>query len=345
LKIIIKIMTKILVTGGTGYIGSHTVVELQAAGYECLIVDNLSNSKLETLDLIEKISGQRPLFVRLDLRHKKELADFLEENQDIVAVIHFAGAKSVGESVTNPLKYYENNVGASVNLLQALQAAGVKNLIFSSTAAVYGEAEKIPVDETTPIQKPSSPYGNTKKMIEEIIYDVCVADEDFQAIALRYFNVAGAHESALIGELPSGIPANLVPFITQSAIGKLPPIKVFGNDYPTTDGYGVRDYIHVVDLARAHVAALRRLLEKENEMNWEFYNLGTGRGNSVKEVIDAFEKVNDVKLAYEIAERRPGDIAEIFTKTDLANEKLQWQAERNLEDILKSAWKWEKTLR
>lgn len=338
-------MNKILITGGTGYIGSHTVVELQQAGFDCLIIDNLSNSKLETLDRIEKITGKRPAFVRLDLRNKEDLNRFFGENKDIDAVIHFAGAKSVGESVSDPLKYYENNVGASVNLFQVMQAVGIKNLIFSSTAAVYGEAETIPVDENTTIQKPSSPYGNTKKIIEEIIQDLTIADANFQAIALRYFNVAGAHESTLIGELPSGVPANLVPFITQSAIGKLPPLKVFGNDYPTSDGYGVRDYIHVVDLARAHVAALQRLLQKENEVNWEVYNLGTGRGNSVKEVIDTFEKVNDVKLNYEIVARRPGDIAEIFTKTDLANEKLQWRAEKNIEDILRSAWEWEQALR
>lgn len=335
----------ILITGGTGYIGSHTVVELQQAGFTCVIVDNLSNSKIETLDRIEAITGVRPLFCRLDLRNQKEVNDFLGENKNIDAVIHFAGAKAVGESVVDPLKYYENNVSATVNLLQGMRANGINNIIFSSTAAVYGEPEIIPVTENSPVQLPSSPYGNTKKIIEEIIRDVTVAESDFRAVLLRYFNVAGAHDSVLIGEIPTGVPANLVPFITQTAIGIREELKVFGNDYKTKDGYGVRDYIHVVDLARAHVAALLRLIENKNEKNLEIYNLGTGQGNSVKEVIDIFEKISGLKLNYKIVERRAGDIAEIYTKTDLANEKLKWRAERGIEEMIESAWRWERKLR
>jgi len=338
-------MKKVLVTGGTGYIGSHTVVELQQAGFECVIVDNLSNSKIETLDRIEKITGVRPLFLRLDLRDKKSVLDFFRDNTDIEAVIHFAAAKAVGESVADPLKYYENNVGSTINLLKAMRENGIGNFIFSSTAAVYGEPEKVPVDENSLIQKPSSPYGNAKKIVEEIVEDLCFSDKDFNSIVLRYFNAAGAHDSGLIGEVPTGVPANLVPFITQTGIGIREELLVFGDDYNTKDGFGVRDYIHVVDLARAHVAALQRLLENKNEKNLEIYNLGTGKGNSVKEVIDVFEKVSGVKLNYKIVARRPGDIAEIYTKTDLANDKLGWRAEKGIEEMIKSAWEWERKLR
>lgn len=336
---------KILVTGGTGYIGSHTVVELQQQGFECIILDNLSNSQIETLDRIKEITGKRPEFFELDLRDKEALEKFFSKNKEIEAVIHFAAAKAVGESVENPLKYYENNVGATVNLLQELRKNDISNFIFSSTAAVYGEPDSVPVDETSPIKKASSPYGNTKKIMEEVIRDLCFADKGFASIVLRYFNAAGAHDSGLIGEVPTGTPANLVPFVTQTAIGKQEELKVFGNDYETADGFGVRDYIHVVDLARAHVKSLERLLNRANENNLEIYNLGTGQGNSVKEVIDIFEKISGVKLNYSITDRRPGDIAEIYTKTDLANEKLDWRAEKNIEDMLRSAWEWEQALR
>ena len=338
-------MKKILVTGGTGYIGSHTVVELQAQGFECLIVDNLSNSRIETLEGIEKISGKRPEFVKLDLRDKKSVFEFFAGNKDIEAVIHFAAAKAVGESVTDPLKYYENNVVSTVNLLQAMQENKINNIIFSSTAAVYGKPEEMPVSEETPIQEACSPYGNAKIIVEEIIRDVAVSDKNFKSILLRYFNAAGAHDSGLVGEVPSGIPANLIPFITQTAIGARDELKVFGNDYDTKDGYGVRDYIHVVDLAKAHVASLQRMISGDIEKNLEIYNLGTGQGNSVKEVIDLFEKISGTKLKYSVTDRRTGDIAEIYAKTDLANEKLNWKAEKNIKDMLRSAWEWEKALR
>ena len=337
-------MKKILVTGGAGYIGSHTVVVLHQKGFDCVILDNLSNSQIESLDRIEKITGKRPEFFELDLCDKVALEKFFEKNKEIEAVIHFAAAKAVGESVEKPLKYYENNVGATINLLQELRKNNISNFIFSSSASVYGEPDVIPVNEDSPIKQASSPYGNTKKIMEEVIRDLCLADKGFASIVLRYFNVAGAHDSGLLGEVPSGVPANLIPFVTQTAIGKQAELKVFGDDYETQDGFGVRDYIHVVDLARAHVKSLERLLNRTNENNLEIYNLGTGQGNSVKEVIDVFEKVSGEKLNYKIVARRPGDIAEIYTETKLANEKLAWQAEKNLEDMLRSAWEWEKIL-
>lgn len=337
-------MNKILVTGGTGYIGSHATVELQKAGFKVVIVDNLSNSKIEVLDRITQITGVRPEFSEFDLRDQERLKFFFNRHRDIVAAVHFAAVKAVGESAENPLKYYDNNVSSSICLLKQLREAGVHNLVFSSTAAVYGQANRLPVTETSPIQTPSSPYGNTKKIIEEIISDVARADEKFKSIILRYFNVVGAHESVLIGELPLGEPANLVPYITQTAIGLRPELKIFGCDYNTRDGFGVRDYIHVVDLARAHVLAVKRLLDKKSESNREIFNLGTGRGYSVKEVVDTFEKVNGVKINYRIIDRRPGDISEIYTLPDLAKRVLGWRAEYGLEEMLVSAWEWEKAL-
>ena len=335
---------KILVTGGLGFIGSHTVVELQNEGFEVIAVDNLSNSSIEVVDGIERITGKKPIFEKLELRDKKAVQDFFKKYEDIAGVIHFAASKAVGESVENPLLYYENNINTLVYLLQELQQKENSNFIFSSSCTVYGQAENMPITENASIQAAMSPYGNTKQIGEEIISDVAKVT-NINAILLRYFNPIGAHSSAEIGELPLGVPQNLVPFITQTAMGLREKLSVFGSDYPTPDGTAIRDYIHVVDLAKAHVVALKRLLDKKNIDKVETFNLGTGTGSSVLEVITAFEKVSDKKLNYQIVGRREGDIVEAYANTDKANEVLGWKAQSSLEESLASAWKWELKIR
>ena len=335
---------KILVTGGLGFIGSHTVVELQNEGFDVIAVDNLSNSSLEVVDGIERITGKKPIFEKLELRDKKAVQDFFKKHQNIAGVIHFAASKAVGESVENPLLYYENNISTLVYLLQELEQKESSNFIFSSSCTVYGQAENMPITENAAVQTAMSPYGNTKQIGEEIITDVAKVT-NINAILLRYFNPIGAHPSAEIGELPLGVPQNLVPFITQTAMGLREKLSVYGNDYPTQDGTAIRDYIHVVDLAKAHVVALKRLLDKKNIDKVETFNLGTGTGSSVLEVITAFEKVSDKKLNYQIVGRREGDIVEAYANTDKANEVLGWKAQSSLEESLASAWKWEQKIR
>lgn len=335
---------KILVTGGLGFIGSHTVVELQNEGFEVVIVDNLSNSSVDVLQGIENITGKKPEFENLDLREKQSVQDFFKKYNDVSGVIHFAASKAVGESVENPLLYYENNINSLVYLLQELQRKNESSLIFSSSCTVFGQAEIMPITENAPVQKAMSPYGNTKQIGEEIIIDVSRVSS-INAILLRYFNPIGAHESAEIGELPLGVPQNLVPFITQTAVGLRKELSVFGNDYPTPDGTAIRDYIHVVDLAKAHVIALKRLIEKKNIERVETFNIGTGKGSSVLEVIQSFEKVTNHKLPYKIVGRRDGDVVEAYADTQKANEILGWKAKLTLEDALSSAWKWEQKIR
>jgi UDP-glucose 4-epimerase len=335
---------KILVTGGLGFIGSHTVVELQNEGFEVVIIDNLSNSSETVIDGIVTITGKKPAFENLDVREKAAVQNFFKKHNDIEGVIHFAASKAVGESVENPLLYYENNINSLVYLLQELQNIPSSNFIFSSSCTVYGQAEEMPITENAPIQVAMSPYGNTKQIGEEIIRDVAKVS-NIKAILLRYFNPIGAHPSAAIGELPIGVPQNLVPFITQTAIGLRKELSVYGNDYPTQDGTAIRDYIHVVDLAKAHVIALQRLLENKNESNIETFNLGTGKGSSVLEVIQAFEKVSGQKLPYKIVDRREGDITAAFANTEKANTILGWKAESTLEEAVASAWKWEQKIR
>ncbi len=335
-------MSKVLVTGGTGFIGSHTVVELINGGYEVVIVDNLSNSKIGSLDGIEKITGVRPAFEQIDLRDKDKVETMLKKHNNIDAIIHFAAYKAVGESVAQPLKYYRNNLVSLINLLELMPQYSIENLVFSSSCTVYGQPEKLPVTEQAPIQVATSPYGNTKQISEEIIRDTVAASKNIKTIALRYFNPIGAHPSALIGELPVGVPNNLVPFITQTAIGIREQLSVFGDDYNTPDGSCIRDYIHVVDLAKAHVVAVRRLIENKNKANLEMFNLGTGRGVSVLELVHTFEKVTGIKLNYKIVERRPGDAEQVWADTTFANHELGWKAESTLEDTLLSAWDWEK---
>lgn len=336
-------MGKILVTGGTGYIGSHTVVELQQSGYEVVIIDNLANSDVKIVEQITKITGITPEFHKLDICERKDLLGFFENNSDIEGVIHFAAYKAVGESAEFPLKYYYNNLFSLVNLLEAMDKVNCNNLVFSSSCTVYGQPEELPVSENAPVQKAMSPYGNTKQISEEIIVDQ-TKTSSLQAIMLRYFNPIGAHETALIGELPIGVPNNLVPFITQTAIGKRQALKVWGSDYNTPDGTAIRDYIHVVDLAKAHVVALERMKNKKTESNYEVFNLGTGNGNSVLDVIQTFERVNNLKLNYEIADRRPGDVEQVWADTHKANEVLGWKTQLGLDACLKSAWEWEKNL-
>ena len=335
---------KILVTGGLGFIGSHTVVELQNEGFEVVAIDNLSNSSIEVLDGIEKITGKKLLFENIDLREKSAVQNFFKKHQDISGVIHFAASKAVGESVENPLLYYENNINSLVYVLQELTNLPQANFIFSSSCTVYGQAEKMPITEDASVQPANSPYGNTKQIGEEIINDVAKVT-NINAVLLRYFNPIGAHSSAEIGELPIGIPQNLVPFITQTAYGLRKELSVYGNDYPTPDGTCIRDYIHVVDLAKAHVVALQRLLNKQNLEKVETFNLGTGKGSSVLEVITAFEKVSDKKLPYKIVGRRVGDVISAYANTDKANKVLGWKASFSLEDALASAWKWEQKIR
>ena len=338
-------MKQILVTGGTGYIGSHTAVELQNAGYEVIIIDNLSNSSLEVLDGIEKITGIRPAFEQFDLIEKEKVDAFFTKYPNIEAIIHFAAFKAVGESVAKPLMYYRNNLVSLMNLLDAMDHFNVPGLVFSSSCTVYGQPEKLPVTEEAPILKANSPYGNTKQVSEEIIQDTLIACPKLKAIALRYFNPVGAHPSASIGELPLGVPQNLVPFITQTAAGLRQQLSVFGGDYNTPDGTAVRDYIHVVDLAKAHVVAVSRLVEAKGKKQFEVFNLGTGNGLSVLDVIHSFEKISGQKLNYKIVDRRPGDVEKVYADTTFANEELDWKAKSSADDILASAWKWEKKIR
>lgn len=335
---------KILVTGGLGFIGSHTVVELQNEDFEVLVVDNLSNTSLSVLDGIQAVTGKIPAFEKLDLREKDKVQDFFKRHHDISGVIHFAASKAVGESVENPLLYYENNINALVYVLQELQKKQEASFIFSSSCTVYGQAEKMPITEDASIQTAMSPYGNTKQIGEEIITDVAKIS-DINAILLRYFNPIGAHPSAEIGELPIGVPQNLVPFITQTGFGLRKELSVYGDDYPTPDGTCIRDYIHVVDLAKAHVIALKRLLNKKNLAKVETFNLGTGTGSSVLEVIHTFEKVSGKKLPYKIVARREGDIISAYANTDKANTVLGWKAHSTLKEALTSAWKWEQKIR
>jgi len=335
---------KVLVTGGLGFIGSHTVVELQNEGFEVVVIDDLSNSSEDVLKGIKKITGKQPVFEKIDLREKKDVQNFFKKHEDVTGVIHFAASKAVGESVENPLLYYENNISSLVYLLQGLQQKTEASFIFSSSCTVYGQAEKMPITEDAPVQAAMSPYGNTKQIGEEIINDTAKVT-NISAILLRYFNPVGAHPSAEIGELPLGVPQNLVPFITQTGVGLRQELSVFGNDYPTPDGTAVRDYIHVVDLAKAHVIALQRLLNKKNLAKVETFNLGTGKGSSVLEVIHSFEKVSGKKLPYKMMPRREGDITEAYANTDKANNVLGWKAELSLDEAMASAWKWEQKVR
>ncbi len=336
---------KILVTGGLGYIGSHTVVELQNSGFEVIIIDNLSNSSVVVLEGISAITGKTPAFQELDLRAKDAVSEFFNTCTDISGVIHFAAFKAVGESVKVPLLYYENNVGAMVLLLQELIKRKLNNFIFSSSCAVYGEANELPVTEDNLLRTPESPYGSTKQMGEIILQDVCKSHDTFKTISLRYFNPIGAHASIKIGELPIGTPRNLVPFITQTAIGLRDELQVFGDDYPTKDGTCVRDYIHITDVAKAHVTALKRLLNNKQSSNYETFNIGSGEGSSVLEVIQGFERVSGEKLRYKIAERRQGDVPIAYAATEKANTILGWKAEHTLDEALHSAWKWEQKIR
>lgn len=335
---------KILVTGGLGFIGSHTVVELQNEGFDVVVIDDLSNSSIDVLDGITAITGKKPQFEQIDLREKAAVQNFFTKYNDVAGVIHFAASKAVGESVGNPLLYYENNLGSLVYILQQLEKKEEAHFIFSSSCTVYGQAEKMPITENAPIQPALSPYGNTKQIGEEIIQDVAKVS-NINSILLRYFNPIGAHPSGQIGELPLGVPLNLVPFITQTAIGIREQLSVYGSDYNTPDGTCVRDYIHVVDLAKAHVIALQRLIAKKNANKVEVFNLGTGKGNSVLEVIKTFEKVSGKELNYKIVDRRPGDITEAYADTTKANDVLGWKAELPLEEALASAWKWEQKVR
>ena len=336
----------ILVTGGTGFIGSHTTVELQQAGYKVVIVDNLSNSKIEVLDGIEKITGVRPAFENVDLRDKEATEKVFEKYPDIEGIIHFAASKAVGESVQKPLLYYRNNIVSLVNLLELMPKYNVKGIIFSSSCTVYGQPtpENLPVTENAPIQPALSPYGNTKQVNEEIIRDYIHSGAPIKSIVLRYFNPIGAHPTALIGELPNGVPMNLIPFVTQTAIGIRKELKIFGNDYNTPDGTCIRDYIYVVDLAKAHVAAMARVLDQDTDAI-EYFNIGTGKGVSTLEVVEGFERATGVKVNWQYAPRREGDIEKVWGNVDKANKVLGWKAETPLEDVLKSAWKWQLKLR
>ena len=340
-------MSRILVTGGTGYIGSHTAVELMQQGYDVTIVDNLSNSSIDVLDGIAEIVGRKPDFANVDCGNFMDLDQVFKQYPDIDGVIHFAASKAVGESVEKPLLYYRNNLGSLVTLLEVMRLHGVKNLVFSSSCTVYGQpdAEHLPVDEMAPIQKALSPYGNTKQINEEIICDEAHADKTLNATILRYFNPIGAHPSALIGELPNGVPQNLLPFITQTAAGLRPELKVFGNDYNTPDGTCIRDYIYVVDLAKAHVKAIDRMLNAKDRQQVEVFNLGTGTGLSVLTLINEFEAATGVKIPYTIVGRREGDIEQVWAAPEKANKILGWKADTPIRDVLASAWKWEKHIR
>ncbi|MDR0546325.1 MAG: UDP-glucose 4-epimerase GalE [Dysgonamonadaceae bacterium] len=338
---------KILVTGGAGYIGSHTTVELQNAGYEVVIVDNLSNSNAEVIDGVERITGIRPAFEQVDCIDFAALKAVFDKHPGIKGIIHFAASKAVGESVHKPLLYYRNNIVSLLNLLELMPEYKVEGIVFSSSCTVYGQpaSEYLPVDETAPIQPALSPYGNTKQIDEEIIRDTIHAGASFKSIVLRYFNPIGAHKTAEIGELPNGVPQNLVPFLTQAAIGIRPELSVFGNDYNTPDGSCIRDYIHVVDLAKAHVIAIERMLENKSDEKLEYFNLGTGNGVSVLGLIQAFEKTTGVKVPHKIVGRREGDIEQIWANPRYANEVLGWTAAETIEDTVQSAWNWQLKLR
>ena len=336
-----KMQKKILVTGGTGFIGSHTTIELQNAGYEVIIVDNLSNSNINVLDGIEKISGIRPVFAQIDCSDKEDLEKVIIDNPGISGIIHFAASKAVGESVQKPLLYYRNNIVSLLNLLELMPQYNIKGLVFSSSCTVYGQPDILPVTEDAPIKPALSPYGNTKQINEEIIRDTIHAGVPFKSIMLRYFNPIGAHPSAEIGELPIGVPQNLVPFLTQAAAGIRPELSVFGNDYNTPDGSCIRDYINVVDLAKAHVIAIDRMLNDKSDESLEIFNLGTGNGVSVLELINTFEKATGVKVPHKIVGRREGDIEKVWADPKHANEVLGWTAQETLEDTLRSAWKWQ----
>jgi UDP-glucose 4-epimerase len=336
---------KILITGGTGYIGSHTTVELIEEGFEAIIIDNLYNSEAEVVDRIHKITGVKPVLEVLDLCEREKLDTFIGKHKDISAVIHFAALKAVGESVNKPLEYYRNNLLSLVNLLEVMKHYRIPNLVFSSSCTVYGQPEKLPVTEQALLQPATSPYGNTKQVGESIIRDTTVSDKNIKAISLRYFNPIGAHPSALIGELPRGVPENLVPFLTQTGYGIRDELKVFGDDYNTPDGSCIRDYLHVVDLAKAHVVAIKRLIEGQNKADYEVFNLGTGKGVSVLEAIKSFERVSGIKLKYKIVGRRAGDIEKIWADPSYANKELGWKTLSSLDEAMKTAWDWEKNFR
>ena len=338
-------MSKVIVTGGCGYIGSHTVIVLIDQGYKVVIFDDFSNSSKDTLNRITKITGIKPIFEKVDLKNKTEAIKAFKQHKDARAVIHFAAFKAVKESISNPLSYYENNLFSLINVLNAQESVNIKNFIFSSSATVYGMPESFPMTENSPVKRPFSPYGNTKKIAEEVLEDYTIANTKLSVISLRYFNPIGAHDSGHIGELPSGIPNNLMPYITQTAAGLRDKLWVFGDDYPTKDGTAVRDYIHVVDLAEAHLAALQYQMKNQQKANYEIYNLGTGKGYSVLEVIKSFELVNNLRLNYEITNRREGDVAVMYASTELAKQILGWSAKRDLKRMVASAWKWEQNLR
>ena len=335
---------KILVTGGTGYIGSHTVVELLKKGFDVIIADDLSNSSIKVLDQIKKITGIKPSFEKIDLADAYTTSEFFRINNDIKAIIHFAAYKAVGESVEQPLKYYRNNLLSLINILQGMADNAIRDIVFSSSCTVYGQPDELPVTESAPVKKAMSPYGNTKQISEEMIFDFGKV-AGIRAVLLRYFNPIGAHESSLIGELPIGIPNNLMPFITQTAIGKRDYLRVWGNDYNTPDGTAIRDYVHVVDLALAHIVAVERLITGNIKKNIEVFNLGTGTGYSVLDVIRSFEKMSGIGLNYRIMERRQGDIEKVWADTELANTELGWIAKRDLDEMTLSAWNWEKNFR
>jgi UDP-glucose 4-epimerase len=336
---------KILITGGTGYIGSHTTVELIEEGFDVVVIDNLYNSEAEVIDRIFQITGVKPELNVFDICEKEKLNSFFRKHGDIDGIIHFAAYKAVGESVNKPLDYYRNNLMSLINLLEAMKAFGVPDIVFSSSCTVYGQPVNLPVSEDAPIQPAESPYGNTKQIGEEIIRDTAAANPKINGISLRYFNPIGAHPSALIGELPRGVPENLVPYITQTAYGLRDELKVFGNDYDTPDGSCIRDYLHVVDLAKAHVTAVKRLVENKNKANYEVFNLGTGKGVSVLEAIKSFERVTGIKLKYKIAGRRAGDIEKIWADPSLANRELGWSTKSTLDESMETAWKWENYIR
>ena len=334
----------VLVSGGAGYIGSHTVVELIAAGYNVVIADNLSNSDMSGVEGVRAITGVDVPFINVDCCDKAAFAKVFEQ-YDFDSVIHFAAFKAVGESVADPMKYYRNNLLSFMNVIELMREYGRQNIVFSSSATVYGEAEELPVTETTERKPATSAYGNTKQMCEDILRDSVAAYSELKGIALRYFNPIGAHPSALIGELPRGVPQNLVPYITQTAAGVRECLSIFGDDYPTEDGSCLRDYIDIVDLAKAHVAAINRMVEGKSTQNYEIFNIGTGRAVSVFELVKSFEKVNNLKLNYKVAPRRAGDVVAVWADTSLANKELNWQAERTVEQTLQAAWEWEKRVR
>jgi UDP-glucose 4-epimerase len=336
---------KIIVTGGMGYIGSHTAVELTASGFETIILDNLENSEISVLEGIKSIAREKVYFEEVDLTNKEDCFAAIRKYDNIAGIIHFAAYKAVGESMNNPLKYYRNNLDGLFNVLEAINVFEIDNLIFSSSCTVYGDTKDLPVTEKTEKKRTFSPYGVTKQIGERVISDFCYAHKSSRAISLRYFNPIGAHPSGAIGELPLGKPENLMPYITQTAAGLRDQLSVFGGDYDTADGTAIRDYIHVVDLAQAHIVALQRLLNKQNKAQHEFFNLGSGKGYSVLEVIQSFEKTSGLKLNYEIVDRRTGDIASVYADTQLSKQELNWQANMSLDDMTRTAWQWEKKLR